>query len=621
MGEGLMKKAAIGLALIFLFMLPSTARAAPRVVSDWAALKLAVDSASPGDRIVIAGDLEADGEIEVYKDLTISGKGHALRPKSGYGGRALVVKNAAVTIEDTTFSGFNHTEGDAAAGGAVFAHGAALKLDRCVFSDNFADNSGGALYQYRGTLEVSNCAFVRNTARTSGGVSGFGGAVMNDGANAAIRDSDFLENRAGRYGGAVYATIRDSYADNEVAFAGCAFEKNEAAGGGGAVYVLGGLIPLNFDACSFTLNSAAGGGGAIAAHAQHTYVTGSAFTRNASDGKGPALLVLSGVLYLDANTFDNNARGDTYDYGEDVALAHGYGVSSLALTIEGRPLGAGMNIGQRGELFVGSESENAPFVIETEGEALALEDGGLARPVAGGYTAAFTGEAGGKARVTLREDRGKAYAVLSVIVNAVSDKCALTGFSFRGIRDAKADIRGQAVFVEVPEGTDVTRLIPEVEHEGASVSPACGVPTDFSSPVAFTVTAESGKTRAYTVEVRVKQAGLSITGIPDNLIVYAGGRYVLRASLPGGEWSYYALTASAEAEDGGLVLTPCNAGGGWVEYEVRTGGGTERLRVDYTVVPSLLPMTGQSRDGIALLMLCAALCAAALKAIPHRTGA
>ncbi len=405
-----MKKAAIGLALIFLFMLPSTARAAPRVVSDWAALKLAVDSASPGDRIVIAGDLEADGEIEVYKDLTISGKGHALRPKSGYGGRALVVKNAAVTIEDTTFSGFNHTEGDAAAGGAVFAHGAALKLDRCVFSDNFADNSGGALYQYRGTLEVSNCAFVRNTARTSGGVSGFGGAVMNDGANAAIRDSDFLENRAGRYGGAVYATIRDSYADNEVAFAGCAFEKNEAAGGGGAVYVLGGLIPLNFDACSFTLNSAAGGGGAIAAHAQHTYVTGSAFTRNASDGKGPALLVLSGVLYLDANTFDNNARGDTYDYGEDVALAHGYGVSSLALTIEGRPLGAGMNRATWGTLRrVGTG--NAPFVIETEGEALALEDGGL-RARGGRAAAAFTGEAGGKARVTLREDRGKAYAAL-----------------------------------------------------------------------------------------------------------------------------------------------------------------------------------------------------------------
>ncbi|NLT16117.1 MAG: hypothetical protein GXY11_00670, partial [Clostridiales bacterium] len=74
-------------------------------------------------------------------------------------------------------------------------------------------------------------------------------------------------------------------------------------------------------------------------------------------------------------------------------------------------------------------------------------------------------------------------------------------------------------------------------------------------------------------------------------------------------------------EDGGLVLTPCNAGGGWVEYEVRTGGGTERLRVDYTVVPSLLPVTGQSRDGIALLMLGAALCAAALKALPHRTGA
>jgi hypothetical protein len=58
-----------------------------------------------------------------------------------------------------------------------------------------------------------------------------------------------------------------------------------------------------------------------------------------------------------------------------------------------------------------------------------------------------------------------------------------------------------------------------------------------------------------------------------------------------------------------------------VEYEAKSGGGTQRQRIYFTVVPSVLPMTGQSRDGIALFMLGAALCVAALKALPHTTDA
>ena len=138
----------------------------------------------------------------------------------------------------------------------------------------------------------------------------------------------------------------------------------------------------------------------------------------------------------------------------------------------------------------------------------------------------------------------------------------------------------------------------------------------------YTVTAQNGKTRDYTVTVRVQTGGLTITGIPDNLILYAGGQYTLKASLPGGKWSYYAITAAAEADqDGSLVLTPCGVGGGWVEYEAEYGGETKRQRIYFTVVPSMLPMTGQSQDGIALLVLCAALCVAALKVLPRTAGA
>ena len=61
---------------------------------------------------------------------------------------------------------------------------------------------------------------------------------------------------------------------------------------------------------------------------------------------------------------------------------------------------------------------------------------------------------------------------------------------------AEIDYEKMTITVNVPFGTDVTALTPEIEiSAGASVSPASGEAQDFSQPVKYTVTAEDGITR------------------------------------------------------------------------------------------------------------------------------
>ncbi|MDR1055674.1 MAG: PCMD domain-containing protein [Prevotellaceae bacterium] len=66
------------------------------------------------------------------------------------------------------------------------------------------------------------------------------------------------------------------------------------------------------------------------------------------------------------------------------------------------------------------------------------------------------------------------------------------------VREAENIIR-----VTVRKGADVTKLAPVIElSEGATVSPASGVPHNFTNNVTYTVTSEDGNwSRQYTVEV------------------------------------------------------------------------------------------------------------------------
>ncbi|MEI6079707.1 MAG: hypothetical protein WCQ53_03610, partial [bacterium] len=76
---------------------------------------------------------------------------------------------------------------------------------------------------------------------------------------------------------------------------------------------------------------------------------------------------------------------------------------------------------------------------------------------------------------------------------------SITEFSIAGV---DAMISGLNISLTVPFGTDITSITPTITHTGVSISPAVG-PTDFTSPVHYTVTAYNGSTQTYTVTVSV----------------------------------------------------------------------------------------------------------------------
>lgn len=66
----------------------------------------------------------------------------------------------------------------------------------------------------------------------------------------------------------------------------------------------------------------------------------------------------------------------------------------------------------------------------------------------------------------------------------------------------------KTIVAVVPTGTDVTALVPIITvSDKATVSPASGMPVNFTNPVTFTVTAEDGSTATYVASVTVDQNG------------------------------------------------------------------------------------------------------------------
>ena len=95
----------------------------------------------------------------------------------------------------------------------------------------------------------------------------------------------------------------------------------------------------------------------------------------------------------------------------------------------------------------------------------------------------------------------------SLTVLALLDPAkAIESFDFDD-EDAEGDVDEDAktVEIEVPNGTDVTELVPTIAFTGASVSPESGVAQDFTDPVTYTVTAADDSTQEYVVTVTVRR--------------------------------------------------------------------------------------------------------------------
>ena len=117
------------------------------------------------------------------------------------------------------------------------------------------------------------------------------------------------------------------------------------------------------------------------------------------------------------------------------------------------------------------------------------------------------------------------YMVEAVVHDADNEKSILS-FTIDD-EEGEIDELNKTVTVQMPQGTDVTELVPTIEvSEGATVEPASGVAQDFTNPVTYTVTAMNGTTAAYTVSVVVEGGSLEPTGKTVLIKDFTGARCV-----------------------------------------------------------------------------------------------
>ena len=134
---------------------------------------------------------------------------------------------------------------------------------------------------------------------------------------------------------------------------------------------------------------------------------------------------------------------------------------------------------------------------------------------------------------------------------------AITKFVFRQsdnhfnyATDSVATIGTDSITINMPGGTDLSKLIPTIEIAGKSVQPASGAAQDFTSPVTYTVTDSAGATKNYIVKINLSGAG--------EIIISAGSLYAYDAITAQLRWTspnYINVNYSGVASDGKLVFS------------------------------------------------------------------
>ena len=129
--------------------------------------------------------------------------------------------------------------------------------------------------------------------------------------------------------------------------------------------------------------------------------------------------------------------------------------------------------------------------------------------------------------VTAEDGTTSSYTVTATSKSSAKE---ISSFRFTGIENngvtvdipGEIDEEGKAIALEMPNGTEITALEPELEIPDNAIYEPTG-PQDFSSPINYTVTAEDGTSHTYLVTVDVllsqKEILLLISELnPDNTL-------------------------------------------------------------------------------------------------------
>ena len=94
--------------------------------------------------------------------------------------------------------------------------------------------------------------------------------------------------------------------------------------------------------------------------------------------------------------------------------------------------------------------------------------------------------------------------ITSFILKAANNAGAIS-------KDIYADIGRDSIILPLPEGTNLTHLIPHIGFAGVALNPESEIEQDFSHPVVYTVTAKDGSTKKYVVVVQPLSSEKRIT--------------------------------------------------------------------------------------------------------------
>ncbi|MDD3642406.1 MAG: right-handed parallel beta-helix repeat-containing protein [Candidatus Krumholzibacteria bacterium] len=288
---------------------------------DAPTIQAAVDSAGPGDEIVVAPGIYTwtqqghTGEYGmIFFDRGVGG--FTLRGESGPGATILDAEHQGrvmfvMAYNDLVIEGFTFRNGraplDYDSGGALIGHLSGPAIRNCVFTGNTAQNGGGLWYGGVSAPLIEDCAFIDNHAVNGGGI-----CLVNSSTAARIARCLVAGNTAADRGGGIFvyhyaAEIED-----------CTIAENEAgAAGGGLCAQL--AYPSGIDRCTIAENEAPAGGGIFCMYGSDLSVLRSVIART---GRGGALgMEDGGALEVGCCLLYENSGGDSLPAG---ALDAGY---------------------------------------------------------------------------------------------------------------------------------------------------------------------------------------------------------------------------------------------------------------------------------------------------------
>ncbi|MBN1501742.1 MAG: right-handed parallel beta-helix repeat-containing protein, partial [Spirochaetes bacterium] len=276
----------------------------------YSSLQTAIDDASPGDEIWVAGDMTVSSPMDVInisEAVSIYGgfKGNESKREEAKG-RSLVSGSVAgslitVSVTDASIAGFEFTN----TGGRAIRIGSNCKftVNNCNFIGNSSSDGGAVYCDSFSELCFTDCIFLKNFS------SGFGGSVWATTQSCLnFINCSFIENSSVS-GGAIFSIGMVKISNN------CLFESNFTDSLGGAIYIgINGLI-LNISGdCVFKNNHSRNFGGALSLDGGRLNIESNCiFENNYAETERGGVINLNSVLEATISncSFDNNHSDDS----------------------------------------------------------------------------------------------------------------------------------------------------------------------------------------------------------------------------------------------------------------------------------------------------------------------